>query len=70
LLADGLALYWVALRGQVLPGLSLVVAPNDLEGEPLAPRAQGLAGLPVITFPGNLGDADTLVDAWRLMERG
>jgi uncharacterized protein YgbK (DUF1537 family) len=70
LLADGLALDWVALRGQVLPGLSLVVAPNDLEGEPLEPRAQGLAGLPVITFPGNLGDADTLVDAWRLMESG
>ncbi|MEB3333782.1 MAG: four-carbon acid sugar kinase family protein [Cyanobacteriota bacterium] len=70
LLADGLGLDWVALRGQLLPGLSLVLAPDDREGDPLAGRAQGVAGLPVLTFPGNLGDADTLVSAWRWMERG
>jgi uncharacterized protein YgbK (DUF1537 family) len=28
------------------------------------------AGLPVLTFPGNLGDADTLVEAWRWLETG
>ena len=54
LLADGLALDWVALQGQLMPGLSLVRVPAT--------------GLPVLTFPGNLGDADTLVAAWRLME--
>jgi uncharacterized protein YgbK (DUF1537 family) len=54
LLADGLALDWVALQGQLLPGLSLVRVPAT--------------GLPVLTFPGNLGDADTLLAAWRLME--
>lgn len=53
LLADGLALASVELQGQLLPGLSLVLAGH----------------LPVVTFPGNLGDADTLWDAWRLMER-
>ncbi|MFM1800381.1 MAG: hypothetical protein RLZZ117_2659 [Cyanobacteriota bacterium] len=62
LLAQGLALDWVALRGQLLPGLSLVVVPEA------APA--GLAGLPVVTFPGNLGDGGTLEAAWRLMEGG
>ncbi|MEB3157735.1 MAG: four-carbon acid sugar kinase family protein [Cyanobacteriota bacterium] len=60
LLARGLGLDWVALRGQLLPGLSLVVAP-----ETAAPE---LAGLPVVTFPGNLGDDTTLEAAWRLMD--
>ena len=55
LLADGLALAAVELKGQLLPGLSLVLA--DLP-EPL----------PVLTFPGNLGDGDTLRLAWRWME--
>jgi uncharacterized protein YgbK (DUF1537 family) len=62
LLAQGLALDWVALRGQLLPGLSLVAVPET--------AAPGLAGLPVVTFPGNLGDAGTLETAWRLMEGG
>jgi len=58
LLADGLDLAAVELQGQIAPGLSLV----------LAPLAAGGAELPVITFPGNLGDADGLVAAWRRME--
>jgi uncharacterized protein YgbK (DUF1537 family) len=69
-LARGLGLDWVALRGQLLPGLSLVVVPegaNPGEGEP-AGAEPGLAGLPVVTFPGNLGDDETLVAVWRLME--
>ena len=52
LLADGLQLDQVELQGQVLPGLSLVLAKD----------------LPVITFPGNLGDPQTLHQAWSLME--
>jgi uncharacterized protein YgbK (DUF1537 family) len=61
LLADGLGLAMLELQGQLLPGLSLV----------LAAQASGpAAGLPVLTFPGNLGDADTLVEAWRWLETG
>ncbi|KZR85061.1 hypothetical protein MITS9509_00392 [Synechococcus sp. MIT S9509] len=60
-LADGLGLGTVLLEGQLMPGLSMV--------RPIA--GQGIAGvnaLPVITFPGNLGDAETLAKAWTLME--
>lgn len=52
LLADGLGVDWVELQGQLLPGLSLVLAGD----------------LPVITFPGNLGDAGTLRQAWRMLQ--
>ena len=38
------------------PGLSLVLA--------------GEAALPVLTFPGNLGDDDSLRQAWMRMESG
>ena len=58
LLADGLQLGWVELQGQLLPGLSLVLTPADA----------AVPALPVLTFPGNLGDAGTLAEAWRLME--
>ncbi len=58
LLADGLGLDWVELQGQLLPGLSVVLTPSDAT----------VPGLPVITFPGNLGDASGLRQAWRLME--
>ena len=54
LLAEGLQLSAVELQGQLLPGLSLVLAGEDR--------------LPVLTFPGNLGDDDTLQQAWRKME--
>ena len=56
LLADGLGLASVQLQGQLLPGLSLVLA--------------GPGALPLLTFPGNLGDAGTLHEAWRWMEDG
>ena len=65
LLADGLGLDWVALQGQLLPGLSLVLVPESPSSQ-----AGGLTGLPVLTFPGNLGDAHTLEAAWREMEVG
>ncbi|MCP9930987.1 four-carbon acid sugar kinase family protein [Cyanobium sp. AMD-g] len=58
LLADGLALEQVELQGQLLPGLSLVLAAPDTDQEPL----------PVLTFPGNLGDDGTLREAWRWLE--
>ena len=62
LLAEGLDLEAVQLEGQLLPGLSLV--------RPLVPGGLPWDGLPIVTFPGNLGDARTLADAWRLMEAG
>jgi uncharacterized protein YgbK (DUF1537 family) len=52
LLATGLNRAAVALQGQLLPGLSLVLAGD----------------LPVVTFPGNLGDAHGLRLAWELWE--
>ena len=59
LLADGLSLDGVELQGQLMPGLSVVLTPADAT----------VPGLPVITFPGNLGDASGLHQAWRLMEQ-
>ena len=58
LLADGLGLARVELQGQLLPGLSLVLTPS----EGVVPD------LPVLTFPGNLGDSETLRAAWQLMK--
>jgi uncharacterized protein YgbK (DUF1537 family) len=58
LLADGLQLDRVELQGQLQPGLSLVLTPEEAR----VPR------LPVVTFPGNLGQAESLVAAWRLLE--
>ena len=66
LLADGLALELVELQGQLLPGLSLVLAATDGATEP-APDARK-EPLPVLTFPGNLGDPGTLWEAWRWMD--
>ena len=57
LLSDGLALSSVQLEGQLLPGLS-VVRPTD----------GPVHGLPIVTFPGNLGSSDTLLHAWELLE--
>ena len=59
LLARGLALESVQLEGQLLPGLSLV-----------RPSAGPCSGLPILTFPGNLGSAETLRDAWQRMQAG
>jgi uncharacterized protein YgbK (DUF1537 family) len=42
----------VLLQGQLRPGLSLVLA----------------ADLPVVTFPGNLGDGETLLQSWQQLE--
>ncbi|MCP9849537.1 four-carbon acid sugar kinase family protein [Cyanobium sp. Morenito 9A2] len=58
LLGEGLAAAAVRLEGQLLPGLSLVRLPADHPRLPL---------LPLLTFPGNLGEAGTLAQAWRLM---
>ncbi len=58
LLKTGLNAEFVILKGQIMPGLSLVCTPEDLLG----------FSLPVITFPGNLGDKYSLINAWEIME--
>ncbi len=55
-LADGLALRAARVLGQILPGCSVVRCPDD--------HAR-FAGLPVVIFPGNVGDDDALVTTWR-----
>lgn len=65
LLAEGLQLASVELQGQLLPGLSLVLTPP---GSAVVGGEEEAAPLPILTFPGNLGQADTLHLAWQWME--
>ena len=58
-LQQGLQLQQVRLLGQLLPGLSLV--------HPAVPHPR-FGRLPVVTFPGNLGEASTLSHCWQLLE--
>ncbi len=54
-LSKGLALPTARLLGQILPGCSTIVTPAT---HPLFPN------LPVVLFPGNVGDADALAMAY------
>jgi len=56
LLQKGLNFNQVDLKGQILPGLSIVTSNSDQYD------------LPVVTFPGNLGNENTLLESFRLME--
>ena len=56
LLQKGLNFKQVDLQGQILPGLSIVTSHSDQYD------------LPVVTFPGNLGNKKTLLESFRLME--
>ena len=56
ILSDGLALRMARVMGQILPGCSVVVCPAD---HPRTPQ------LPVVIFPGNVGDAGSLALARR-----
>lgn len=55
-LSDGLALRAARVLGQILPGCSVVRCADD------HPR---FPGLPVVIFPGNVGDDDALATAYR-----
>jgi uncharacterized protein YgbK (DUF1537 family) len=57
-LAHGLHLASARVLGQVLPGISLVRCPGD---HPVFPD------LPVVIFPGNVGDDDALLTVYRRM---
>jgi len=56
LLQKGLNFQQVDLKGQILPGLSIVTSNSDQYD------------LPVVTFPGNLGNENTLLESFRLMQ--
>ncbi len=57
LLSKGLKISTLHLKGQILPGLSVVSS-----------YAKNQTTLPIITFPGNLGDKNTLLEVWKMME--
>lgn len=59
-LSDGLALTTARLLGQVIPGCSIVKTPAN---HPQFPD------LPVVLFPGNVGDADGLVTVYRRLSQ-
>jgi uncharacterized protein YgbK (DUF1537 family) len=59
ILTLGLALPTVRLLGQVLPGVSVVQTPEDHDHFPK---------LPVVLFPGNVGDENALVLAYRCLQ--
>ncbi len=59
-LSNGLALRTAKLLGQVLPGVSMVRSPDD---HPQFPQ------LPVVLFPGNVGDANALALAYQRLSR-
>ena len=58
LLTEGFKAKYINLKGQIMPGLSLVCLP----------KKTFKTEFPIITFPGNLGDQDTLCKAWKIME--
>ncbi len=58
LLKEGFGVESVDLKGQIFPGLSLVIASLNERN----------IHMPVITFPGNLGDSETLLRVWRLVD--
>lgn len=55
-LSTGLKLKTARLLGQILPGCSVVRTPET------HPR---LPNLPVVLFPGNVGDRDSLLEVWQ-----
>ena len=59
-LSQGLALPWARLLGQILPGCSIVLTPaNHLQ----------FPNLPVVLFPGNVGDANALVTVYQRLSK-
>ncbi|MDP8966510.1 MAG: four-carbon acid sugar kinase family protein [Cyanobacteriota bacterium] len=59
-LSTGLALRSARLLGQIIPGCSMVRTPDD------HPQ---FSNLPVVLFPGNVGDADALVTTYQRLSK-
>jgi uncharacterized protein YgbK (DUF1537 family) len=60
-LSTGLSLRSARLLGQILPGCSMITTAED---HPLFPN------LPVVLFPGNVGDAEGLTTAYHRLSQG
>ena len=58
-LSTGLALTSARLLGQILPGCSMVLTPDN----------HPYPDLPVVLFPGNVGDADALVTIYKRLSK-
>lgn len=61
MLAHGLALRASRVLGQILPGCSVVKCPDDHPRHP---------GLPVVIFPGNVGDEAALATVYLRLAGG
>ncbi|MDC3183871.1 hypothetical protein OA975_00925 [Prochlorococcus sp. AH-716-B20] len=57
ILSNGFKANYVYLQGQIITGVSLVTF--KLEND---------ENLPIVTFPGNIGNQDSLVEVWRILE--
>ncbi len=57
ILSNGFKANYVYLHGQIITGVSLVTF--KLEND---------ENLPIVTFPGNIGNQDSLVKVWRILE--
>ena len=57
ILSNGFKANYVYLQGQIITGVSLVTF--KLEND---------ENLPIVTFPGNIGNQDSLVKVWRILE--
>ena len=57
ILSNGLNADFVYLEGQILTGISVVtyILKNDEK-------------LPIVTFPGNIGKQDALLQVWKVLE--
>jgi uncharacterized protein YgbK (DUF1537 family) len=59
-LSTGLALRSARLLGQIIPGCSVILTPEDLSQFP---------NLPVVLFPGNVGDREALATVWQRLTK-
>ena len=57
ILSNGLNANYVYLQGQIITGVSLVTFKLE-NGE----------DLPIVTFPGNIGNQDSLIKVWSILE--
>ena len=57
ILSNGLKASYVYLHGQIVTGVSLVSL-----------KLQNDENLPIVTFPGNIGNQDSLANVWCILE--
>ena len=57
ILSNGFKANYVYLQGQIITGVSLVTL-----------KLKNYENLPIVTFPGNIGNKDSLVRVWSILE--